>query len=160
MQYHIVHIDSLSPFVPSLLYSFENKSSTSRHAYSLHVVDTDGCKWVEDNWWALTNFIIHILIFRFHSFCLEKDLNNHINLHYWRKGILMASGSPSTDVLNAIFSCTRLEQNEFICEISEGVVPTLFFLFSSRIRRKVDPEPLYASWGLLPDYVYITKQLH
>lgn len=30
--------------------SFENKSSTSRHAYSLHVVDTDGCKWVEDNW--------------------------------------------------------------------------------------------------------------
>ncbi|XP_012846062.1 PREDICTED: phytanoyl-CoA dioxygenase [Erythranthe guttata] len=30
--------------------SFENKSSTSRHAYSLHVVDTDGCKWAEDNW--------------------------------------------------------------------------------------------------------------
>ncbi|KAL8471030.1 hypothetical protein ACS0TY_033559 [Phlomoides rotata] len=30
--------------------SFENKSSTSRHAYSLHVVDTDGYKWVEDNW--------------------------------------------------------------------------------------------------------------
>ncbi|KAK4484158.1 hypothetical protein RD792_011378 [Penstemon davidsonii] len=30
--------------------SFENKSSSSRHAYSLHVVDTDGCKWAEDNW--------------------------------------------------------------------------------------------------------------
>ncbi|KAL0408967.1 UNVERIFIED_CONTAM: Phytanoyl-CoA dioxygenase [Sesamum radiatum] len=30
--------------------SFENKSSTSRHAYSLHVVDTDGCRWAEDNW--------------------------------------------------------------------------------------------------------------
>ncbi|GMH01985.1 hypothetical protein Nepgr_003824 [Nepenthes gracilis] len=30
--------------------SFENQSSTSRHAYSLHVVDTDGCKWAEDNW--------------------------------------------------------------------------------------------------------------
>ncbi|KAL6543814.1 hypothetical protein OROGR_010311 [Orobanche gracilis] len=30
--------------------SFENKSATSRHAYSLHVVDTDGCKWAEDNW--------------------------------------------------------------------------------------------------------------
>ncbi|KAL1553660.1 phytanoyl-CoA dioxygenase [Salvia divinorum] len=30
--------------------SFENKSSASRHAYSLHVVDTDGCKWVDDNW--------------------------------------------------------------------------------------------------------------
>ncbi|KAL6566341.1 hypothetical protein OROGR_001956 [Orobanche gracilis] len=29
--------------------SFENKSATSRHAYSLHVVDTDGCKWAEDN---------------------------------------------------------------------------------------------------------------
>ncbi|GAB2296964.1 hypothetical protein Dimus_031068 [Dionaea muscipula] len=30
--------------------SFENQSSTSRHAYSLHVVDTDGCSWAEDNW--------------------------------------------------------------------------------------------------------------
>ncbi|KAK2635399.1 hypothetical protein Ddye_030191 [Dipteronia dyeriana] len=30
--------------------SFENQSSKSRHAYSLHVVDTDGCKWVPENW--------------------------------------------------------------------------------------------------------------
>ncbi|GAA0173511.1 oxygenase [Lithospermum erythrorhizon] len=30
--------------------SFENQSSKSRHAYSLHVVDTHGCKWTEDNW--------------------------------------------------------------------------------------------------------------
>uniref|UniRef100_A0A2P2JKP5 Phytanoyl-CoA dioxygenase n=1 Tax=Rhizophora mucronata TaxID=61149 RepID=A0A2P2JKP5_RHIMU len=30
--------------------SFENKSQKSRHAYSLHVVDTDGCKWAHDNW--------------------------------------------------------------------------------------------------------------
>ncbi|CAN6549605.1 unnamed protein product [Malus baccata var. baccata] len=30
--------------------SFENQSSKSRHAYSLHVVDTDGCKWSQDNW--------------------------------------------------------------------------------------------------------------
>ncbi|KAL8112264.1 hypothetical protein AgCh_019821 [Apium graveolens] len=30
--------------------SFENKSSKSRHAYSLHVVDTDGCKWAAENW--------------------------------------------------------------------------------------------------------------
>ncbi|VVA39167.1 PREDICTED: phytanoyl-CoA dioxygenase [Prunus dulcis] len=30
--------------------SFENQSSKSRHAYSLHVVDTDGCKWARDNW--------------------------------------------------------------------------------------------------------------
>lgn len=30
--------------------SFENQSPQSRHAYSLHVVDTDGCKWAEDNW--------------------------------------------------------------------------------------------------------------
>lgn len=30
--------------------SSENNSPTSRHAYSLHVVDTEGCKWVEDNW--------------------------------------------------------------------------------------------------------------
>ncbi|KAL1828966.1 hypothetical protein ACET3Z_007378 [Daucus carota] len=30
--------------------SFENQSSTSRHAYSLHVVDTDGCKWAAENW--------------------------------------------------------------------------------------------------------------
>ncbi|PHU29425.1 Ureidoglycolate hydrolase [Capsicum chinense] len=29
--------------------SFENQSSKSRHAYSLHVVDTNGCKWAEDN---------------------------------------------------------------------------------------------------------------
>ncbi|RAL38015.1 hypothetical protein DM860_000709 [Cuscuta australis] len=30
--------------------SFENESEKSRHAYSVHVVDTDGCKWSEDNW--------------------------------------------------------------------------------------------------------------
>lgn len=30
--------------------SFENQSSKSRHAYSLHVVDTDGCQWAPDNW--------------------------------------------------------------------------------------------------------------
>lgn len=30
--------------------SFENTSPNSRHAYSLHVVDTDGCKWAGDNW--------------------------------------------------------------------------------------------------------------
>lgn len=30
--------------------SFENTSSKSRHAYSIHVVDTDGCRWAEWNW--------------------------------------------------------------------------------------------------------------
>jgi phytanoyl-CoA hydroxylase len=30
--------------------SFENQSPKSRHAYSVHAVDTDGCKWAEDNW--------------------------------------------------------------------------------------------------------------
>ncbi|XP_020696520.1 phytanoyl-CoA dioxygenase [Dendrobium catenatum] len=30
--------------------SFENKSTTSRHALSLHVVDTDGYKWAKNNW--------------------------------------------------------------------------------------------------------------
>ncbi|XP_010093365.2 phytanoyl-CoA dioxygenase [Morus notabilis] len=30
--------------------SCENQSSKSRHAYSLHMVDTEGCKWAEDNW--------------------------------------------------------------------------------------------------------------
>ncbi|XP_058184363.1 phytanoyl-CoA dioxygenase [Rhododendron vialii] len=30
--------------------SFENQSSKSRHAYSLHTVDTVGCKWAPDNW--------------------------------------------------------------------------------------------------------------
>jgi phytanoyl-CoA hydroxylase len=30
--------------------SYENQSAKSRDAYSLHVVDTDGCKWVENNW--------------------------------------------------------------------------------------------------------------
>ncbi|PPR95332.1 hypothetical protein GOBAR_AA25336 [Gossypium barbadense] len=33
-----------------LIHQFENQSSNSRHAYSLHAVDTDGCKWAEDNW--------------------------------------------------------------------------------------------------------------
>lgn len=33
--------------------SFENESSKSRHAYSLHVVDTDGCKWADGNWWGM-----------------------------------------------------------------------------------------------------------
>ncbi|XP_047332236.1 phytanoyl-CoA dioxygenase [Impatiens glandulifera] len=30
--------------------SFENQSSKSRHAYSLHAVDTVDCKWAPDNW--------------------------------------------------------------------------------------------------------------
>ncbi|KAG2302091.1 hypothetical protein Bca52824_030742 [Brassica carinata] len=30
--------------------SFENQSPKLRHAYSLRVVESDGCKWVEDNW--------------------------------------------------------------------------------------------------------------
>ncbi|CAN7028388.1 unnamed protein product [Brassica oleracea var. botrytis] len=30
--------------------SFENLSPKSRHAYSLHVVESDGCKWAQDNW--------------------------------------------------------------------------------------------------------------
>lgn len=30
--------------------SFENQSTKSRHAYSLHVVDTVGCKWAAENW--------------------------------------------------------------------------------------------------------------
>uniref|UniRef100_A0A0C9QKY0 TSA: Wollemia nobilis Ref_Wollemi_Transcript_29522_1393 transcribed RNA sequence n=1 Tax=Wollemia nobilis TaxID=56998 RepID=A0A0C9QKY0_9CONI len=30
--------------------SFQNQSSKSRHAYSLHAVDTQGCTWSEDNW--------------------------------------------------------------------------------------------------------------
>lgn len=30
--------------------SFENQSPKSRHAYSLHAVDTEGCQWASDNW--------------------------------------------------------------------------------------------------------------
>lgn len=30
--------------------SFENQSLKSRHVYSVHMVDTDGCKWAEENW--------------------------------------------------------------------------------------------------------------
>nr|VDD30557.1 unnamed protein product [Brassica oleracea] len=30
--------------------SFENLSPKSRHAFSLHVVESDGCKWAQDNW--------------------------------------------------------------------------------------------------------------
>lgn len=30
--------------------SFQNQSSKSRHAYSLHAVDTGGCTWAKDNW--------------------------------------------------------------------------------------------------------------
>ncbi|KAI9082159.1 hypothetical protein K1719_035899 [Acacia pycnantha] len=30
--------------------SFENQSPKSRHAYSLHIVDTDGCTWAPENW--------------------------------------------------------------------------------------------------------------
>lgn len=32
------------------VYSFENLSPASRHALSLHVVDTEGCEWSKDNW--------------------------------------------------------------------------------------------------------------
>lgn len=30
--------------------SFENQSSKSRHAFSLHAVETDGCVWAHENW--------------------------------------------------------------------------------------------------------------
>lgn len=30
--------------------SFVNQSSKSRHAYSIHVIDTDRCTWSKDNW--------------------------------------------------------------------------------------------------------------
>lgn len=30
--------------------SYENRSPNSRHAYSFHVVETDGCHWSQDNW--------------------------------------------------------------------------------------------------------------
>ncbi|KAF3775310.1 Phytanoyl-CoA dioxygenase [Nymphaea thermarum] len=30
--------------------SFENQSPKSRHAYSVHAVETDGCSWAADNW--------------------------------------------------------------------------------------------------------------
>eukprot|EP00252_Welwitschia_mirabilis_P014465 TRINITY_DN3178_c0_g1_i2.p1 TRINITY_DN3178_c0_g1~~TRINITY_DN3178_c0_g1_i2.p1 ORF type:complete len:260 (-),score=52.68 TRINITY_DN3178_c0_g1_i2:53-832(-) len=30
--------------------SFENRSPKSRHAYSIHVIETDGCIWAKDNW--------------------------------------------------------------------------------------------------------------
>ncbi|XP_077236094.1 phytanoyl-CoA dioxygenase (PhyH) family protein [Tasmannia lanceolata] len=30
--------------------SFENQSSKSRHAFSIHAVETDGCEWAQDNW--------------------------------------------------------------------------------------------------------------
>lgn len=39
-----------------LVYSFENQSSKSRHAYSLHIVDSVGCKWAEDNWYVMKDF--------------------------------------------------------------------------------------------------------
>ncbi|MCH1922758.1 phytanoyl-CoA dioxygenase family protein, partial [Shewanella sp. A3A] len=30
--------------------SFENLSLVSRHALSLHVIDTEGCEWSKQNW--------------------------------------------------------------------------------------------------------------
>lgn len=30
--------------------SFENKSPKSRHAYSIHAFESDGCSWASDNW--------------------------------------------------------------------------------------------------------------
>ncbi|CAN6478532.1 unnamed protein product [Victoria cruziana] len=30
--------------------SFENRSLKSRHAYSMHAVETDGCSWAAENW--------------------------------------------------------------------------------------------------------------
>ncbi|GAV85780.1 PhyH domain-containing protein [Cephalotus follicularis] len=48
--------------------SFENQSPKSRHAYSLHVVDTDGCKWAQENWLVLDCFFLALCfpIFQFH----------------------------------------------------------------------------------------------
>ncbi|KAJ9563993.1 hypothetical protein OSB04_009153 [Centaurea solstitialis] len=40
--------------------SFENQSSKSRHAYSLHVIDTEGCKWAADNWSVHFFFVFRI----------------------------------------------------------------------------------------------------
>ncbi|KAH9615869.1 hypothetical protein KSS87_000913 [Heliosperma pusillum] len=36
--------------------SFENQSPNSRHAYSLHVVDTEGCNWASDNCWLRLHY--------------------------------------------------------------------------------------------------------
>ncbi|PWZ57185.1 Phytanoyl-CoA dioxygenase 1, partial [Zea mays] len=52
--------------------SFENLSPASRHAFSLHVVDTEGCKWSEDNWLVhihngiIEEFFIYNTILIFH----------------------------------------------------------------------------------------------
>lgn len=42
--------------------SFENQSPKSRHALSLHVVDTDGFKWASDNWLVFKNILERILL--------------------------------------------------------------------------------------------------
>lgn len=48
------HSVCIALLIPSFVWSsFENRSPESRHAYSLHVVDTDGCKWAQDNWLVL-----------------------------------------------------------------------------------------------------------
>lgn len=46
-----------------LVYSFENRSPKSRHAYSLHVVDTEGCKWAQDNWLVIeSDFVSKVFL--------------------------------------------------------------------------------------------------
>lgn len=46
-----------------LVYSFENRSAKSRHAYSLHVVDTEGCKWAQDNWLVIeSDFVSEVFL--------------------------------------------------------------------------------------------------
>lgn len=84
--------------------SFENESSKSRHAYSLHVVDTDGCKWADGNWWGM-------------EFCfVSTELELIIRKREWKM-------APPQLILY------------MFC-----------YMYICRIRRKIEPEPLYISW--------------
>jgi phytanoyl-CoA hydroxylase len=53
-----------------LLYSFENHSPVSRHALSLHVVDTEGCEWSKDNWSVHDAIPRECFVYFFFIFCL------------------------------------------------------------------------------------------
>lgn len=57
-----------------LVYSFENRSPKSRHAYSLHVVDTDGCKWAQDNWLVIESDFVSKVFLECDSMFLGEEL--------------------------------------------------------------------------------------
>jgi hypothetical protein len=93
------------------LYSFENHSPVSRHAFSLHVVDTEGCEWSKDNWsvhGAISRECFVYFLFIFHFVVYGLGMTNYVFENF---GPDKALFSPEIRLLGV--SCPVLVKKQF-----------------------------------------------